>query len=309
MVRRRPSWLYTALIALLAVLGLSLWLAAGHEKRVRAPAASPPQSPPVIYEDMQRLSALKVLGAVRERKQRTGFSRHGIALIIDDVGYNMDALRRIMALPYPVAVSIIPNAPYATHAAKMAHKAGLVVMLHLPMEPANPKYQRKMDTAFLRAGMEQSDIRRTMLSDLSHVPYAVGVNNHMGSRLTTMEEPMRWVMDICRERGLFFVDSRTTKDSVAARLARTAGLSWGARRVFLDDSLDADDLEASWQLAKRRLHRGGGVIVIAHPHRETLDFLEQQLKEKDTGQIVQLKRLLAVGQSGRFVAGRSPYMQ
>jgi len=306
--RRHSLWLYTALLVL-ALSGLSLYLASEHEKRIQTAPTFSLKPPPVIYEDARRLSALKVMDDVRKHERKSIPSRHGIALILDDMGYDTGALRRILALPYPVAISILPGAPYARRIAEIAHRAGHVVMLHLPMEPENPWYQQRMDGAFLRAGMNQGAVRRVMLDDLARVPYATGVNNHMGSRLTTMAAPMRWVMDICREKGLFFVDSRTSRNSVAARLAMESGLSWGERRVFLDDSLKLDDLRASWKAAQRRASRNGFVIVIAHPHPETLDFLAHQVRQEDAKQIVPLKTLLMAGHAARFAANQSLLVQ
>jgi len=119
----------------------------------------------------------------------------------------------------------------------------------------------------------------------------------MGSRLTALATPMRWVMNICREQGLFFVDSRTSKDSVAAKLARETGLTWGERRVFLDDSLREKDMEASWRLAKRKVSHHIPVIVIAHPHEATLNFLETHVGTNGVHSILPLKRLLFAGRT------------
>ncbi|MDQ6957821.1 MAG: divergent polysaccharide deacetylase family protein [Mariprofundaceae bacterium] len=307
--KRRPFWLYATLTVLLVVLGLTLWLGTKHNQQAQSFVASLPESPPVIYEDIQRLSALKVLEEAQKYERRMGSFHQGIALILDDVGYDLEALKRVLKLPYPMAISIIPNAPHAIRAAEMAHAAGRIVMLHLPMEPSNPKYSHQMDDAFLRVGMDRNDVRRIMLADLARIPYISGVNNHMGSRLTALETPMRWVMDICRERGLFFVDSRTSKDSVAAKLAREAGLTWGERRVFLDDSLRAEDMAASWRLAKRKMSHHIPVIVIAHPHEATLNFLETHVGTNDVRSILPLKRLLFAGHAAHVAENKALNMR
>jgi len=279
-----------------------LWIAMD---RHQGSVASLPETTTVIYEDIQRLSTIQDhLSEPHKVKQKINITR-GMALILDDVGYDLEALKRVLKLPYPIAISVIPNAPYAIQAAELAHASGHVVMLHLPMEPSNPVYSIQMDGAFLRVGMSKDDVRRIMLDDLARVPYVAGVNNHMGSRLTALEIPMRWVMDICHERGLFFVDSRTSKDSVAAKLAREAGLSWGERRVFLDNSLNMEDMEASWQAARRKVSRHIPVIVIAHPHGATLDFLETHVRASDANHILPLRQLLFAGQMPHFVASGS----
>jgi len=271
---------------------LVLWL--GEDSRHRQATAPQANGPEVVFEDAERMASIKIeesqLPAVKKPKESA--KRHGIALILDDVGYDLPALRRALAFSFPIAISVLPNAPHAASAAKLAHAAGQTVMLHMPMEPDNPKYQKSMDSSFIRVGMQRQKVRSLMFSALISVPYAEGVNNHMGSRLTTLEEPMRWVMETCRERHLFFVDSRTTRGSVAARLAKQAGLRWGERRVFLDDSVEPEKLKRSWLAAKRLMAKDGFVIVIAHPHRQTLDFLEHALSARDRAAMTSLQQTL-----------------
>jgi len=281
-----------ALLSLLGLLILAVWL--GEKGGGDRPDAVTRQKPPAVVFEESGAGGDETAPPPAGEKAALPAEKHiGIALILDDVGYDLPALRRALALKIPMAVAILPDAPHAVEAAKLAHAAGDPVMLHMPMEPGNPHYQALMDQSFLRVGMPRREVRRVMDAALQHVPYVVGVNNHMGSLLTTLEEPMRWVMEVCREHKLFFVDSRTNKDSVAARLAREAGLRWGERRVFLDDSVKPEKLEKSWESARRRLAKHGFVIVIAHPHRETLDFLTQDLSAKDRAAMVPLVSLLS----------------
>lgn len=154
-------------------------------------------------------------------------------------------------------------------------------MLHLPMEPTTPKYRARMDESFLRADMTEAQVRQRFYLALQQVPYVAGVNNHMGSLLTTLAAPMKWVMEICKERSLFFVDSKTSHSSVAADMAAQYGLAWGSRRIFLDHTVDAEDLKMAWRAALRCAEQQGSCIVIAHPHAETLNFLEQQVTAKE----------------------------
>jgi polysaccharide deacetylase 2 family uncharacterized protein YibQ len=117
----------------------------------------------------------------------------------------------------------------------------------------------------------------------------------MGSLLTTLEEPMRWVMEICKKRALFFIDSRTAHNSVAANIAAEHGLAWASRRVFLDHTVDDEDLRLAWGSALKCAKRKGSCIVIAHPHAETLNFLEQQVLEDERLFIRPLTSLLHSG--------------
>jgi len=294
-LRKRPKWVYVVLTALLSALFFAVWLGGDSDTAQKKDGEAKPGEPQVVFEDSERMTSIKV---VEPKHKPAGTpagtklpERHGIAIILDDVGYDLKALRRALAFSWPMAISILPNAPHARKAALLAHEAGHAVMLHMPMEPLNPRYQKQMDDSFIRVGMQRDQVRQLMLNALIRIPFVEGVNNHMGSRLSALEEPMRWVMQVCREQKLFFVDSRTNKDSLAAQLAQEAGLRWGERRVFLDDSIEPEKLRQSWRMARKRLAKNGFVIVIAHPHKQSLDFLAH-LSDEDKATIVPLKGLL-----------------
>jgi len=286
--KQHPRWLYPVLFGILTVLVAILIWPSDSQYDVNKDI----QSDVPVYEDIQvapsQVDEPKVIPApmvtpsptktVEQRVyQYDVLKTHGIALVIDDVGYDLPALRRVLALRVPVAISIIPDTPHAKEAAEMAHKAGQVVMLHMPMEPENPHYRERMDDSFLRGDMSEDTMKKMLLHSLGKVPYVRGMNNHMGSFLTSMPEPMAWVMQFCRDHQLFFVDSKTSPKSVASDIAASFGLTWGSRRIFLDNSVKEDDIKQAWLSAERCAKRQGGCIVIGHPHPETLNFLEQQM--------------------------------
>ena len=286
---RRPSlWLRTASLLLLCALGLGVWLAVtSGGDHVSAPSTSG-----ITYEEYQQAPSLQKM---HDKQDHAKVPAKGIAMIMDDVGYDLKQVRRVLALPFPVALSILPFSPYAGKAARLANGHGNIVMLHLPMEAVGQMGKGKIGNNFLRTDMSRPEARQRMLSALERVPHVVGINNHMGSLLTSMVGPMRWVMEICRQQGLFFVDSRTSKETVAAGQAKLAGIRWGERRVFLDHNSDMESLKSAWKLAKRYLARDGYCIVILHPHAETLDFLEHRISEFDKRQIVPVTDLLHQG--------------
>ncbi|MBL1353329.1 MAG: divergent polysaccharide deacetylase family protein [Zetaproteobacteria bacterium] len=216
----------------------------------------------------------------------------GLALIVDDMGYDVLALKRLLALSIPLTISILPNAPFAVSVANMTHQAGQVVMLHLPMEPMGEHYKNRMDASFLKVGMDEVAVRDMMMHDLTAVPYVEGINNHMGSRLTSMIEPMTWVMQVCREKSLFFVDSKTSSKSLAATVARQYGLVWGSRAIFLDDSVEPSAMQKAWHRMQLCVQRQQRCIVIAHPHRQTLEFLEHKLSVLQHWPVHPLRALL-----------------
>lgn len=225
----------------------------------------PPQGPPARMVPRPPLA----------RRAAPGRRGGGIALIIDDVGYDLQMARALLALPFPLTVSVLPQAPHAARAAREARRAGRTVMLHLPMEPENPALRERLDSSFLRTGMDDATLRARFERDLSMVPFVAGINNHMGSLLTADRHAMRLVMALCRAHHLFFVDSRTTAASVAAEEARRAGLRWAERQVFLDHVDDDGAIAAAWRHALDIARRRGSCLVIGHPRRRTLAFLRR----------------------------------
>lgn len=301
--KKRPAWLYLALAVLLAVLVVALLMPSQQQgPAVRNTAVIDDGRGEVAVEKgadiaFEELNEERSLQAPVEAPPpvHNGAPESGISLVMDDVGYDMHALKRVLALPFPVAISVLPDAPHASESAELAYREEHLVMLHLPMEPSTPKYRESMSTSFLRSGMDEQQIRELFADALARVPHAVGVNNHMGSLLTTQAEPMRWVMQECREHALFFIDSKTATGSVAADVAAKQGVVWGSRRIFLDHTVDAEDLKLAWNSALKCAQAQQSCIVIAHPHAETLDFLEQQVAGKDRQWIRPVTAMLHAG--------------
>ncbi|NMH60091.1 divergent polysaccharide deacetylase family protein [Alteromonas ponticola] len=196
-----------------------------------------------------------------------------IMLIMDDIGYRHTD-RAALALPKEVIFSILPATPLAEELAVEASAQGRDVMLHLPMEALNGQ---KLGPQALQAGMFPNAISETFARAMDTVPFAIGVNNHMGSMLTQQTEPMLALMQEIKARDLFFVDSRTTVNSVAEQVARNIGLPVVSRNVFIDHTMTVESMEKSLQrlvsLAKRR----GFAVGIAHPHPMTVRFLLESL--------------------------------
>lgn len=196
-----------------------------------------------------------------------------VALVIDDLGYSTASARRALSLPPPVTVAILPHTPYAGRIARAAERARIDALVHLPMEAHSHAPQPGM----LRANMSAENFRTRVQRALAEVPGAIGVNNHMGSRLTGDAEPMALLMDELVGSGLVFIDSRTTARSRAADAARAAGVASAERDVFLDHDQDTAAIErqvARWlQLGRTR----GCALAIAHPRPETFAVLERVL--------------------------------
>ncbi len=290
--RKLPLWLVVLLSLLLAALLAVIALNPSKAVRPDMGHIAIPDSKEPVAEEIEKALAEDHAVVSPQPLPVVPQAEFGIALILDDVGYDMSALQSILKLSVPVAVSVIPDAPYAGKSAELAHQSGQVVMLHLPMEPTTQKYRDRMSAAFLHEKMSRDELRQTFLRDLDMVPYVEGVNNHMGSHLTQFEKPMRGVMQLCQERGLFFVDSKTSSKSVAAKIAAEQGISWASRQIFLDHDINEKAMLKAWNRARRCVEKNLRCVVIAHPHAETVLFLEKHLNQEDAASMMSVKKLL-----------------
>lgn len=203
-----------------------------------------------------------------------------IAIVIDDFGNNSsDVAREIISLDYPITVSILPGCPHTRTMAESARRAGKEILVHVPMEPQGYPDIDPGDGALMTNGTREQ-IERALRAALDDVPHAVGVNNHMGSSFTASRIPMRVVMRRLRSRGLYFLDSMTTPESVGMLEAARAGVPAARNRMFIDSPLDElGRIDADAQLAElveiaRKL---GSAVGVGHPYPETLRALEKNL--------------------------------
>ncbi|MBO9549793.1 divergent polysaccharide deacetylase family protein [Pseudomonas sp.] len=227
-----------------------------------------------------------------------------LSIIIDDLGQSADRDSRTLALPGPVTMAIMPDTPHATDFARQAHKAGKTVILHMPMDPATGPYA-------WHPGIPIEELARRLDAALAKVPYAAGINNHMGSRMTAQREPMAWLMGELQRRHLFFVDSRTSAATVAAAEAQAQGLAHVSRDVFLDDVRTTEAITGQLQQGIALARKQGSAVLIGHPYPQTLEVLERELPRlKSQGiELIRLKQMIAVrsnlampghGKNGRY---------
>ena len=206
-------------------------------------------------------------------RQAAGAGNPRLAIIIDDLGYDRSAADAVLALGFPLTVSVLPHLPLSGELAEEAQRRGDQVMLHLPME--SEADGAKPEDIELRVGMSAAQVDATLAGMLETVPYAAGVNNHQGSRATADPALMQALMPALRQRGLFFVDSRTDAKTVAYDMAERAGVPAASRKVFLDDIASRDAILKQLDLAARDAQRDGFTIAIGHPRPATIDALAE----------------------------------
>jgi len=224
----------------------------------------------------QRTHTIHVVTPVAARMRpvaKPGPAKARLAIILDDVGYDRAAADRLLALPFPLTVSVLPHLPLSTEVAEEAHRRGDQVLLHLPME--SETNGAKPEEIELRVGMTQEQVGDTLAGMLDSVPHAVGVNNHQGSRATADPALMQELMPALRQRGLFFIDSRTTAATIAFDTAERDGVRAASRKVFLDDTPTREAVLKQLDLAASDAVRDGFSIAIGHPHPATVAALTE----------------------------------
>ncbi|WP_224981420.1 divergent polysaccharide deacetylase family protein [Geomonas agri] len=201
-----------------------------------------------------------------------------LAIIIDDMGTSMQELKTLQSIGQPLTYSVIPSLAHAKQVAEGAHTAGAQVMVHMPMEPEGyPK--QKMESIGVLVAMDDAEIASRIRSYFATVPHAVGANNHMGSRFTQDAAKMKVVLQILKEKGLFFVDSKTSPASVGYREAKALGMKCAARQVFLDNVQDESAIGKQLTQAAAIARKRGAAIAICHPHPATMRALKLYMPE------------------------------
>jgi uncharacterized protein len=200
-----------------------------------------------------------------------------LAIVLDDLGSDREAAEAIFALGQPVTISVLPYHEHSTEIAEEAKRRGYEVMLHLPMQAVGNELPEPQQ---LHPGMSGEEVERALRGMLGSVPGALGVNNHEGSLATTDAKLMAELMPLLKQRGLFFVDSRTTAATLAFEAAGRAGVRCGFRNVpFLDDVQEVSAIRKQLELTIRGAKEKGAAIAIGHPHAETLQALKEFLPE------------------------------
>jgi polysaccharide deacetylase 2 family uncharacterized protein YibQ len=201
-----------------------------------------------------------------------------IAIIIDDMGNHYQNGTRLINLPFPLTLSFLPERRFTPKLSSMAKAHNKEIMLHTPMENS---LGIGLGKGGLNESMSELEIKQTLIASFASVPYMIGINNHMGSKLTTKPRVMKWVMETIQQYPYFFLDSRTTAKSVAAQTAQEFNIPNLSRDIFLDHQPTRAFIQKQFlkliELAKEK----GTAIAIAHPHKVTVDYLTRALPKLD----------------------------
>ena len=195
-----------------------------------------------------------------------------IALIFDDFGPNQEIARRFLKeLDVPITLAILPYQSHSIAIIEQTLQAGQTPFLHIPMEPHNPNSMGELSDRYLKTTMSDDILRsrfRTMLDEHSGIK---GTNNHTGSKMTEDGRSMKIILAELKQRGLIFIDSRTTAETVAETLAQELGVPTAARNVFIDQGYNGGDVKANMLKLAEIAHKEGSAIGIGHAIPSTLD--------------------------------------
>lgn len=218
-----------------------------------------------------------------------------IAIIIDDLGYKANLDRQAIALPGNLTYAFLPHAPFTSELAEKVHKQKREVMLHLPMQSHN---KVNLGPGAITDDMNETEFNQTLQESLASVPHAKGVNNHMGSLITSSEEKMHWLMKNIAVKDLFFIDSRTTTETVAEKTANQYQIPNTRRNVFLDHYRTEKDIEYQFNRLIKLAKKYGSAVGIGHPFKSTLKILEKKLPELEQQgiQLISASELIAYQQ-------------
>lgn len=292
-----PARVWTALAGLIAVLlvavvGLDQWQSRRGEVSLfglpwlSSPAPATPSRAPAAPKPRDPLPAPPAPpGPV---------SAPRVAVIVDDLGARRDVFDPLRDIRRPLTVAILPGLPLSEWTARAAAQAGMEVILDLPMEPYRFPEVDPGPGALLMA-MGPQELQAQVGAHLASVPGAVGVTNHMGSRMTEDRTRMRTVLEVLARRRLFLVDGLASNLSVAYDEAKALGLRAGRRQIVVDHAAGEAGDRVRWDDVAWWAERRGEVIVIAHGHPLTARLLREYVPRWEARGI----RLVPVSQLAR----------
>ncbi len=211
-----------------------------------------------------------------------------VSIIIDDLGPSKKWAKEIFAINSPLTIAILPQQPYSVWIAEEAYKQGRDIILHLPMEATRPL---KLGEGGLYTWMTDEEIYSTMNDDINSVPHIIGVSNHMGSAFTQDKRVMGAVLSELKKQNFFFLDSLTTAQSVAYKLAQSKGLRAFKRDVFLDNSNEPAEIEKQWNRMIKIARKTGKAIALGHPRKNTIKLLKDKLSKNTDILVVPITEL------------------
>ncbi len=212
-----------------------------------------------------------------------------IAIVMDDLGHSKNKVMTLFAMKQPLTFSVLPLQRYSRWTAEEAHRRGYDVILHIPMEAS---IKMKLGEGGLYLNMSNSEIIEILETNIKSLPFVKGASSHMGSAFTRDKRAMGTVVSVLKDHDLFFLDSVTIADTVGYSMAKTSGIEALRRDVFLDNTDDLKEIAHQWNRLVAIAKKEGYAIALAHPRKNTFDFLRNTLENNNEISVVPLTDLL-----------------
>ena len=200
-----------------------------------------------------------------------------IAIVIDDLGLKKEMTREVLNLPAPITAAFLPYADDLIEQTETAKKKGHELLVHVPMEPINSRFNPEPNA--LSDKMPVSEIIEKLDIMLSSFDGYVGINNHMGSKFTSNNRVSSVVIQELKKRGLLFLDSLTSAESVAWKKARDQNVPYAVRNIFLDNSQNGKDIMKQLSLLEEYALKHQMAVAIGHPHKSTINTLREWIPQ------------------------------
>ncbi|QZY55681.1 divergent polysaccharide deacetylase family protein [Crassaminicella profunda] len=186
-----------------------------------------------------------------------------VALVIDDLGYHGDGTDDLLKINIPITAAVMPFSPFTKSDAEAAYKAGIEVIMHVPMEPIVGK-KEWLGPRGITCDLSDEEIKLRIKEGLEEIKYATGMNNHMGSKATQDQRVMKDILAIAKDKNLFFLDSKTNPNSVVADIGEELDVPCFGRDVFLDNVKSQKTIEKQLEKLKCIALEKGYAIGIGH---------------------------------------------
>lgn len=248
--------------------------------RAHAETDSPARQPDSARTDSPHAPPTPAQHPVADSPFAVPPARNGatLVLVLDDAGRSAENVRRYTALPFPLTVAVLPRLPQSRACADVARSAGKEVILHQPMQAMNPRLDP--GEGAIRAAMGGAEIAAVIQENLAELgPGIVGMNNHEGSLITADAVRIGMVLDVCRERGIYFLDSRTTAETKAPQAALERDMAiFEKAGPYIDNEIDRDKMLARLYETLAYANEHGRAVVIGHVDK-SVDILPALLAE------------------------------
>ncbi len=202
-----------------------------------------------------------------------------LCVVFDDGGQNISQLKKCVALPFPVTVAVLPRLAHSAESARIVRQSKNEVILHQPMQAMNLSVNP--GAGAIKPEMTENEVFATLSQNIAEIAPIAGMNNHEGSLITENEVLVSFILQAASEKGIYFLDSRTSSATKVPSVAMEMGMGWYQRDIFLDNQKTRENYLAELKKGLDIANKKGHVIMIGHVwSAESLPaFLEEAYPE------------------------------